>query len=56
MPDKKGNLFLFDIVHEPKHSFSKSYESVQNNLKELRQLVNRIHTANHQSVVKFKDE
>lgn len=45
-----------DIVHEPKHSFSKSYELFQNNLKELRKLINRIHTANHRSVVKFKDE
>ncbi|MCI5118917.1 MAG: hypothetical protein D3913_13400 [Candidatus Electrothrix sp. LOE1_4_5] len=45
-----------DIVHEPKHSFLKSYESFQNNLKEVGKLVNRIHTANHRSVVKFKDE
>lgn len=45
-----------DIVHEPKHSFFKSYENFQNNLNVLRKLINRIHTANHQSVVKFKDE
>ncbi|WP_446007906.1 hypothetical protein [Candidatus Electrothrix sp.] len=45
-----------DIVHEPKHSFSKSYENFQDNLKELRGLINQIHMANHQSVVKFKDE
>jgi hypothetical protein len=45
-----------DIVHEPRHSFAKSYEGFQGSLKELRKLINRIHTANHQSTVKFKDE
>lgn len=45
-----------DIVHEPKHSFSKVYEDFQNNLRQLRQLINQVHVVNHQCTVKFRDE
>ena len=45
-----------DIVHEPKQSFQKSYDEFQNSLTRLRQLNNQIHVANHENVVKFKDE
>jgi|GEM_PF-348494 hypothetical protein len=45
-----------DIVHEPKHSFSKSYEDFQNGLKQLRELLNKIHIVNHQGTVTFRDE
>lgn len=45
-----------DIVHEPKHSFPKTYEDFQNNLTKLRQIINQTHMVNHQSTVNFKDE
>jgi hypothetical protein len=45
-----------DIVHEPRHRFKESYEDFQNRLKKLRDLVTRIHKANHAYCVKFKDE
>jgi hypothetical protein len=45
-----------DIVHEPKQSFKKSYDEFQSSLTRLRQLINQIHVANHENVVKFKDE
>ncbi len=45
-----------DIVHEPRHSFSKSYEDYQDKLHTLRQLITGIHRANHVNTVKFKDE
>lgn len=45
-----------DIVHDPKHSFLKTYDEFQNNLKKLRQFINQIHTVNHEVVVRFKDE
>jgi hypothetical protein len=45
-----------DIVHEPKQSFKKSYEEYQNSLSKFRHLINQIHVANHENVVKFKDE
>ncbi|MBM4305313.1 MAG: hypothetical protein FJ115_00335 [Deltaproteobacteria bacterium] len=45
-----------DIVHEPRHSFRQSYEEFQNRLKKLRNLVIKIHQANHGYCVYFKDE
>ena len=45
-----------DIVHEPKHSFQKTYEDFQNNLKTLRDVINQIHLVNHKTTVSFKDE
>ena len=45
-----------DIVHEPKHSFLKTYGQYKENLKKLRRLINLIHGVNHRSIVKFKDE
>ena len=45
-----------DIVHKPKHSFKKTYEDFQNNLKKIRHMVTQIHVVNHKSIVNFKDE
>lgn len=45
-----------DIVHEPRHAFRQTYEEFQEKLRILRQLITQIHRANHQNVVKFKDE
>lgn len=45
-----------DIILEPKYSFVKTYDDFQNTLKRLRQLITHIHIANHQNIVKFKDE
>ncbi len=45
-----------DIVHEPKHSFQKTYEEFQNNLRKLRLVVDQIHIVNHETTVNFKDE
>jgi len=45
-----------DIVHEPKHSFQRTYEDFQNNLKKIRHVVNQIHSINHEVIVKFRDE
>ena len=45
-----------DIVHEPRHRFKESYEEFQNTLKKLRNLVIKIHKANHAYCVNFKDE
>ena len=45
-----------DIVHEPKHSFKKTYEDFQNNLKKLRHVITQIHVVNHENIVNFKDE
>lgn len=45
-----------DIVREPTHSFSKSYEEYRDALKKLRNLVTGIHVLNHTSTVTFKDE
>lgn len=45
-----------DIINEPKHSFKKTYNEFQNIAKDLRNIINRIHIANHKTVVNFKDE
>jgi hypothetical protein len=45
-----------DIVQEPRHKFGESYKEYQNNLQQLRELVNRIHVVNHIATVNFKDE
>ncbi len=45
-----------DIVHEPRHGFRQSYEEFQNRLKKMRNLVIKIHRANHAYCVNFKDE
>lgn len=45
-----------DIVHEPRHGFKQSYEEFQDRLRKLRNLVVKIHQANHAYGVKFKDE
>jgi hypothetical protein len=45
-----------DIVHEPRYGFKQSYEEFQNRLKKLRNLVIKIHQANHAYCVNFKDE
>jgi hypothetical protein len=45
-----------DIVHEPRHGFRQTYEEFQNRLKKLRNLVTKIHQANHAYCVNFKDE
>jgi hypothetical protein len=45
-----------DIVHEPRHGFKQSHEEFQNRLKKLRNLVIKIHQANHAYCVSFKDE
>lgn len=45
-----------DIVHEPRHGFKQSYEEFQTKLKKLRNLVIKIHQANHAYCVNFKDE
>ena len=45
-----------DIVHEPRHGFKQSYEEFQTRLKKLRNLVIKIHQANHAYCINFKDE
>ncbi|MFH1288939.1 MAG: hypothetical protein ABII25_09645 [bacterium] len=45
-----------DIIHEPKHSFKKSYAEFQENLKKIRTLVNQIHIVNYHTMVNFRDE
>lgn len=45
-----------DIVHEPRQPFRETYEEYQENLKKLRDLITKIHIANHKNSVKFKDE
>lgn len=45
-----------DIVHEPKHSFPEVYDEFKSKIANLRELVNKIHLANHQSEVKFREE
>ena len=45
-----------DIVHHPNHSFTKSYEEYKAHIKKLRELINKIHIANHKNIVKFKEE
>ncbi len=45
-----------DIINEPKHSFKTSYNEFQNIAKDLRNIINQIHIANHKTVVNFKDE
>ncbi len=45
-----------DIVHEPRHAFRQTYDEFQEKLRIVRQLMTQIHRANHQNMVKFKDE
>lgn len=45
-----------DIVQEPRHKFTETYRDYQDNLLQLRRLVNQIHAANHLATVSFKDE
>jgi hypothetical protein len=45
-----------DIIREPSHKFSESYERYENKVRMFRELVTSIHVANHKNVVKFKDE
>ena len=45
-----------DIVRNPRHSFNSMYAEYQSALRDLRGIINRIHVANHNSVVSFKDE
>ena len=45
-----------DIVHQPRHGFKQTYEEFQKGLKKLRNLVMKIHQANHAYCVNFKDE
>jgi hypothetical protein len=45
-----------DIVHEPRQPFRETYEEYQENLKKLRDLITKIHIANHKNSVNFKDE
>ncbi len=45
-----------DIIHEPRHGFKQSYEEFQIRLKKLRNLMVKIHAANHAYCVNFKDE
>ena len=45
-----------DIVHEPKHSFIKSYNAFQDNLKKLRDIIIQIHNINSKSAVNFREE
>lgn len=45
-----------DIVHEPKHSFPEVYDEFKKKIAELRDLVNKIHLANHTNEVRFREE
>ena len=45
-----------DIVQEPRHKFTETYREYQDNLLQLRRLVDQIHAANHMAAVSFKDE
>ncbi|RJO61111.1 hypothetical protein C4544_03730 [candidate division WS5 bacterium] len=45
-----------DIVQEPRHRFSETYNEYQECIQQLRQLVNRIHAINHMATVSFKNE
>jgi hypothetical protein len=45
-----------DIIHEPKHSFKQVYDSFQNSLKKIRNIVTQIHIVNFKSIVNFKEE
>lgn len=45
-----------DIIREPKHSFVEAYDEFRKKLIKLREMVNVIHLANHEKVVKFKEE
>ena len=45
-----------DIIHEPRHAFTKTYQDYQAALKKFRDLVTNVHCANHLATVKFKDE
>lgn len=45
-----------DIIHEPRHAFTQTYQDYQATLKRFRELVTGIHRANHLATVKFKDE
>ncbi|KKK87464.1 hypothetical protein LCGC14_2752990, partial [marine sediment metagenome] len=45
-----------DIVQRPKHSFKDTYKEYLEQLEGLRTLKGLIHSANHATTVKFKDE
>ena len=45
-----------DIVQEPRHKFTETYEEYQDSLRHLRLLVNLVHAANHSATVTYKDE
>jgi hypothetical protein len=45
-----------DIIHEPRHLFTQTYQDYHTALKRFRELVTSIHRANHLATVKFKDE
>ena len=45
-----------DIVQEPRHKFTDTYKEYQDSLQHLRNLVTRIHAANHSATVNYKDE
>ena len=45
-----------DIVQEPRHKFTDTYKEYQDSLRHLRNLVTRIHAANHSAIVNYKDE
>ena len=45
-----------DIVHDPKQSFTESYENYLKMLTQLKDIIIQIHTINHESIVIYKDE
>jgi len=45
-----------DIVHQPLHSFKQAFDEYGDNLKKLKGIINKIHIANYQSKVNFREE